>query len=31
MGPMFFGSALPFDALMQKIAALEERINALPE
>lgn len=31
MGPMFFGPALAFDAMMERIATLEERINALPE
>jgi len=31
MGPMFFGPSLPFDALMEKITALEERVNALAE
>jgi len=29
MGPMFFGPVLPFDAMMERIAALEERVNAL--
>jgi len=31
MGPMFFGPTLPFGTLMEKIAALEERVNTLPE
>lgn len=29
MGAMFFGPIVPFDAMMEKIAALEKRINAL--
>jgi hypothetical protein len=31
MRPMFFGPALPFDAMMERIAALEGRVNALAE
>lgn len=29
MEPMFFGPSLPFEAMMERIAALEERVNAL--
>lgn len=29
MGAMFFGHALPFDSMMQRITALEKRVNAL--
>jgi hypothetical protein len=31
MGPMFFGPTLPFDGMMDRIAALEGRVNALTE
>jgi len=31
MGLMFFGLALPFDTMMERIAALEARVNALAE
>ena len=31
MEPMFFGRALPFNDMMERIVALEQRINALNE
>jgi len=31
MSAMFFGPILPFDAMMEKVALLEEHINMLSE